>query len=425
LTRGNDLGWRRPSRPPATTPGFLRACDPACACLRRDRTARSRRRCAAADGCCCSPVASGWPVARPAGDAARPTRRGGPGLLRQHPGGGAVPTRADRDREREAGRRPLGVGSACWPAPGRPACRREAELGWDLQALAAVATSARRRAGSRLGAWPWSPSCSPSCCSPRITHNVCLRQGRVGGAEAAAAAARVERPVPDKEARPVPPGMTARVPPRPRRPAGQHPQRPPAGGNQHPPWPRHRQRLPVAGRGEPELRRRPPHRPGDPRSGPPRQSVPPDDLGHPDPGVPGPAGRHDRQQRPVGHRRGSRLDLGVGTALLADPTQPSSQEVGHRKRPSRGGGGDRTARPGPWARRRPGVPGHDRRIVAGELPARPDHQRPGREGPGPSGGQRAAATPRRTRPAERMWLGDQVVQDRSGPPEQDQLLLTT
>jgi hypothetical protein len=38
-----------------------------------------------------------------------------------------------------------------------------------------------------------------------------LRQGRVGGAEAAAAAARVERPVPDKEARPVPPGMTARV----------------------------------------------------------------------------------------------------------------------------------------------------------------------------------------------------------------------
>jgi Formate--tetrahydrofolate ligase len=76
------------------------------------------------------------------------------------------------------------------------------------------------------------------------------------------------------------------------------------------------------------------------------------------------------------------------------------------------------------ARRRPGVPGHDRRIVAGELPARPDHQRPGREGPGPPGGQRAAAQPRKTCPAERIGFGDQVVQDRSGPPEQDTLLLT-
>jgi hypothetical protein len=75
------------------------------------------------------------------------------------------------------------------------------------------------------------------------------------------------------------------------------------------------------------------------------------------------------------------------------------------------------------ARRRPGVPGHDRRIVAGELPARPDHQRPGREGPGPPGGRRAAEQPRKTRPAERIGLGDQVVQDRSGPPKQDALLL--
>jgi hypothetical protein len=49
------------------------------------------------------------------------------------------------------------------------------------------------------------------------------------------------------------------------------------------------------------------------------------------------------------------------------------------------------------ARRRPGVPGHDRRIVAGELPARPDHQRLGCEGPGPPGGQRAAGI--RARPA--------------------------
>jgi len=79
---------------------------------------------------------------------------------------------------------------------------------------------------------------------------------------------------------------------------------------------------------------------------------------------------------------------------------------------------------GVGARRRPGVPGHARRIVAGELPARPDHQRPGREGPGPPGGQRAAAAPRKTRLAERAGLGDQVVQDRSGPPGQDPLLLT-
>jgi hypothetical protein len=75
------------------------------------------------------------------------------------------------------------------------------------------------------------------------------------------------------------------------------------------------------------------------------------------------------------------------------------------------------------ARRRSGVPGHDRRIVAGELPARPDRQRPGREGPGPPGGRLAAAGPRKTRPAERIGLGDQVVQDRSGPPGQDPPLL--
>jgi hypothetical protein len=74
------------------------------------------------------------------------------------------------------------------------------------------------------------------------------------------------------------------------------------------------------------------------------------------------------------------------------------------------------------ARRRSGVPGHDRRIVAGELPARPDHQRSGHEGPGPPGGQRAAAAPRKTRQAERSRLGDQVVQDRSGPPGQGPLL---
>jgi hypothetical protein len=71
---------------------------------------------------------------------------------------------------------------------------------------------------------------------------------------------------------------------------------------------------------------------------------------------------------------------------------------------------------GVGARRRRGVPGDDQRIVAGELPARPSRQHLGPQGPGPPGGQRAAAAPRGTRPAERSSLGDQVVQDRSGPP---------
>jgi hypothetical protein len=76
------------------------------------------------------------------------------------------------------------------------------------------------------------------------------------------------------------------------------------------------------------------------------------------------------------------------------------------------------------ARRRPGVTGHDRRIVAGELPARPDSRRPGREGSGPPGGQRAGASPHKTRLAERPMPGDQVIQDRSGPPGQDISLFT-
>jgi hypothetical protein len=70
------------------------------------------------------------------------------------------------------------------------------------------------------------------------------------------------------------------------------------------------------------------------------------------------------------------------------------------------------------ARRRQGVPGHDRRIVAGELPARPDPLGAGRQGPDPPGGQRAAATPYKTRPAERLRLGDQEVQDRLGSPRE-------
>jgi hypothetical protein len=67
------------------------------------------------------------------------------------------------------------------------------------------------------------------------------------------------------------------------------------------------------------------------------------------------------------------------------------------------------------ARRRQGVPDHDRRMVVGELPARPD-PRSGRQGPDPPGGQRAASTPSKTRPAKRPRLGDQVVQDRPGSP---------
>jgi len=71
------------------------------------------------------------------------------------------------------------------------------------------------------------------------------------------------------------------------------------------------------------------------------------------------------------------------------------------------------------ARRRPGVTRPHQRMGNGELPARPGNQTHGREGPGPPGGQRAAAPPRKTHPAERIGLGDQVVQDRLGPPGQD------
>jgi hypothetical protein len=75
---------------------------------------------------------------------------------------------------------------------------------------------------------------------------------------------------------------------------------------------------------------------------------------------------------------------------------------------------------GHGARRRPGVTGHDQRIVAGELPARPSTGFPGLEGTGPAGDQRAAAYSR-ARPAGsgRMRFGDQVVHDCSGPPWQD------
>jgi len=76
------------------------------------------------------------------------------------------------------------------------------------------------------------------------------------------------------------------------------------------------------------------------------------------------------------------------------------------------------------ARRRPGVTRPHQRMGKGELPARLGGRAVGCEGPGPPGGQRAAARPRKTHPAERIGLGDQAVQDRLGPPGQDPLLLT-
>jgi hypothetical protein len=74
------------------------------------------------------------------------------------------------------------------------------------------------------------------------------------------------------------------------------------------------------------------------------------------------------------------------------------------------------------ARRRPGVTRPHQRMGKGEPPARPGSQTSGCEGPGPPGGQRAAAPPRKTHPAERIRLGDQAIQDRLGPPGQDPLL---
>jgi hypothetical protein len=68
------------------------------------------------------------------------------------------------------------------------------------------------------------------------------------------------------------------------------------------------------------------------------------------------------------------------------------------------------------ARRRPGVTLPHPRMGRGELPARPSSRASGREGPGPPGGQRAAAWPHKTRQAERIRLADQEIQDRSGSP---------
>jgi hypothetical protein len=71
------------------------------------------------------------------------------------------------------------------------------------------------------------------------------------------------------------------------------------------------------------------------------------------------------------------------------------------------------------ARRRPGVTRPHQRMGRGELPARLGRRALGCEGPGPPGGQWAAAELRKTRRAEWYGSGDQVVQDRLGPPWQD------
>jgi len=68
------------------------------------------------------------------------------------------------------------------------------------------------------------------------------------------------------------------------------------------------------------------------------------------------------------------------------------------------------------ARRRPGVPQAHRRMGKGELPARPDDPALGRQGPGPPGGQRAAAPPHKTHRADRIQLGNQVAQHRPVSP---------
>jgi hypothetical protein len=67
---------------------------------------------------------------------------------------------------------------------------------------------------------------------------------------------------------------------------------------------------------------------------------------------------------------------------------------------------------GHGARRRPGVTRPHQRMGKGELPARLGGQALGREGPGPPGGQQAAARPHKTCRAERIGPGNQVAQDR-------------
>jgi hypothetical protein len=119
------------------------------------------------------------------------------------------------------------------------------------------------------------------------------------------------------------------------------------GGRRHHPA-RQSQRLQVAGDGKPRLRRRPAGRQGGTRPRPARQALPPHRRWDPYPAVPRSAGRHGRQRRPMGHRRGSQLDLEMGPAALADPPQSPDKDIDHHHRASCRGGGDRPTRPWAW-----------------------------------------------------------------------------
>jgi hypothetical protein len=78
----------------------------------------------------------------------------------------------------------------------------------------------------------------------------------------------------------------------------------------------------------------------------PRQVVPQDRRGDAGPSFPNVLGRNGRQRRALGDRGRSRLDLQVGTAVLADPAPPHDQIVDRRHPPSRGGSGNRQTWPG-------------------------------------------------------------------------------
>jgi hypothetical protein len=77
---------------------------------------------------------------------------------------------------------------------------------------------------------------------------------------------------------------------------------------------------------------------------------------------------------------------------------------------------------GHGARRRPGVTGHDQRIMAGELPARPSIRLGAVREPDQQKASGQRRSPRKTRQARSQRFGDQAVQDCSGPPGQDERL---
>jgi len=218
---------------------------------------------------------------------------------------------------------------------------------------------------------------------------------------------------------------TPHHPPLPRRLVDQHPRWSTTGGDRcaasastHEWMSLHR------GRG-PGFHRCSPDRPRDPWAWAPRPMLPQDHLGNAHSSLPKFPGRNGRQRRPMGHRGGPRLDLQVGATVLVSPLNRSTKSSIAITRHHAAAVVIARRGQGVGARRRQGVAGHDQRIVAGELPARPDQRLPDHKGPGPPGGQRAAARPRKTRPAERSKLGNQVVQDRSGPPGRPYVLLNS